>query len=181
MSYGIKICYLDINRLMDHLDQVRIFTETHVLCLNVTKLDDNTRNEQSLVISFHPIFRKNRNKYGGGVAIYVSEDIKFKKRDDLITNIGSISIELVIPYVKQVIVTSIYRPPGSSVGVFDDMKGLFNKIVEENREWIIAGDLNCDLLKPRNNDTVHIKKIYKRNKQFGYCLLCYPQLLYQLQ
>ena len=38
---GIKICHLNIDRLMDHLDQLRIFTETHkphVLCLNETKL-----------------------------------------------------------------------------------------------------------------------------------------------
>ena len=42
------------------------------------------------------------------------------------------------------------------MGVFDDIKCLFSKIDEENREWVIAGDLNCDLLKP----TVHIKRIY---------------------
>ena len=59
-----------------------------------------------------------------------------------------------------IIVTSIYRPPGSPVDVFDDIKCLFSKIDEENREWVIAGDLNCDLLKPRENDTVHIKRIY---------------------
>ena len=110
-------------------------------------------------MGFHPIFRKDRNKYGGGVAIYVSEDIKFKKRDDLLTNIESISTELVIPYVKPIIVTSIYRTPGSPVGVFDNIKCLFSK-TDENREWIIAGDLNCDLLKPKDNDTVHIKRIY---------------------
>ena len=160
---GIKICHLNIDRLMDHLDRLRIFTETHrphVLGLNETKLDDNTRDEDLFVTGFHPIFRKDRNKYGGGIAIYVSEDIKFKKRDDLLTNVESISIELAIPYVKPIIVTSIYRSPGSPVGVFDDIKCLFSKIDEENREWVIAGDLNCDLLKPRDNDTVHIKRIY---------------------
>ena len=72
-------------------------------------------------MGFLPIFRKDRNKYGGGIAIYVSEDVKFKTRDDLLTNIESISIELAIPYVKPIIVTSIYRPPGSLVGVFDDI------------------------------------------------------------
>ena len=90
----------------------------------------------------------------------MSEDIKFIKRDDLLTNIESISIELVIPYVKPIIVTSIYRPPGSPVAVSDDIKCLFSKTDEKNREWVIAGDLNCDLLKPRDNDTVHIKRIY---------------------
>ena len=80
---GIKICHLNIDRLMDHLDQLRIFTETHkphVLCLNETKLvDDNTCDEDLFVMGFHLIFRKYRNKYGGGGAIYVSEDIKSKK------------------------------------------------------------------------------------------------------
>ena len=78
----------------------------------------------------------------------------------MLTNIESISIELVIPYVKPITVTSIYRSPGSPMGVFDDIKCLISKIDEENREWVIAGDLNCDLLKPKGNDTVHIKRIY---------------------
>ena len=95
--------------------------------MNETKLDDNTHNEDLFVMDFHPISGKDRNKYGGGVAIYVSEDIKFKKRDDLLTNIEFISIELVIPHVKPIIVTSIYRPPGSPVGVFGNIKCLFSK------------------------------------------------------
>ena len=98
---GIKICHLNIDRLMDHLDQLWIFAETHkphVLCLNGTKLDNNTCNEDLFVMGFHPIFR---NKYGRGNAIYVSEDIKFKKTDDLFTNIKSISIKVVIPMSSQ--------------------------------------------------------------------------------
>ena len=79
----------------------------------------------------------------------------------MITNIESISTELVIPYVKPIIITSINRPPGSPVGVFDDIKCHFGKTDEENREWVIAGDLNCDLLKPRDIDTVHIKNLLK--------------------
>ena len=65
---------------MDHLDQLQIFTQTlrpHILCLNETTLDDSTRDEDLFVVGFHPIFRKDSNKYGGGIAIYVSEDIKF--------------------------------------------------------------------------------------------------------
>ena len=46
------------------------------------------------------------------------------------------------------------------MGVFDSIKCPFSKIDEENGEWVIAGDLNCDLLKPRDNDTVHMKRIY---------------------
>ena len=92
---------------MYHSNQLRIFTETHrphILCLNETKLDDNTRDEDLFFMGFHPIFRTDGNKCGGGVAIYASEAIKFKKGDDLITNIESVSIELVIPYVKPIIV-----------------------------------------------------------------------------
>ena len=58
---GIKICHLNIYRLMDHLSQLRIFTETHrpyVLCLNETKLNDNTCDEDLFVMGFHPILEK---------------------------------------------------------------------------------------------------------------------------
>ena len=47
---------------------------------------------------------------GGGVAIYVENNLKFRVREDLITDFESISIELEIKYVKPIVVTSYSLP-----------------------------------------------------------------------
>ena len=85
---------------------------------------------------------------------------KFKTREDLNSDIESISIELDIKHVKPIIVTTIYRPPHSLVEWFDRAEKLVSEIDFENNECILAGDMNCDMLDTRGNDTRHIKRIY---------------------
>ena len=92
---------MNVNSLLKHIDQLRLFCETHkphVLCLNGTKLDNEIRDED-LVIE---IYRKDRDRHGGGVAMFVSEEIKFLKREDLETDFESLTVELNIQYVKPI-------------------------------------------------------------------------------
>ena len=60
---------------------------------------------------FQSIFRKDRNRHGGGVTAYVKNGIKFKTREDLNSDIESISIELDIKHIKPVIVTTLHAFP----------------------------------------------------------------------
>ena len=98
---------------------------------------------------------------GGGVAIYVENNLKLRVREDLITDFESISIELEIKYVKPIVVTTVYRPPGSCVELFHKIETeLITKIDAENKKCIFTGDMNCDMLKPRDNDNKNLKRIY---------------------
>ena len=83
MGGGLKVCCLNVNSLLKHIDQLRLFCATHkphVLCLNETKLDNEIRDEDLVIESFHSIYRKDRDRHGGGVAMFISEQIKFLKR-----------------------------------------------------------------------------------------------------
>ena len=160
---GLKVCCLNINSLLKHVDEVRIFCETHkphVLCLNETKLSNEINDEDLQIENYHTIFRKDRDRHGGGVAIYVSDTIKLKKREDLLTEIKSITVELDIPFVKPILITTVYRPPDSLVEIFDQLESHLSRIDNENKESIFAGDINCNLLNSQDNDTKHMKRIY---------------------
>ena len=116
--------------------------------------NQDTQDELLAINGFQNIVRKDRNKVGGGggggVAIYVENNLKFPVREDLITDFESISIELEIKYVKPIVVTTVYRPPGSCVELFHKIETeLISKIDAENKECIFTEDMNCDLLKPR--------------------------------
>ena len=146
-----------------HTDELRIFSEQHsphIICLNETKLSEEISDELLHMDGFQSIVRKDRNRRGGGVAAYVKNGIKFKTREDLNSDIESISIELDIKHVKPIIVTIIYRPPHSLVEWFDRAEKLVSETDSENKECILAGDMNCDMLKTRDNDTRHTKRIY---------------------
>ena len=76
---GLKIFCLNINSLTRHLDEIRIFIEDkqpHILCLNETKIDDSI-SDDDIEIEGYIVNRKDRNRFGGGVAIYIHNTIQF--------------------------------------------------------------------------------------------------------
>ena len=44
--------------------------------------------------------------------------------------------------------------------LFDRLDKFISEIAEEGKEFIITGDMNCDIFKPKDNDTKHLKKVY---------------------
>ena len=83
------------------------------------------------------------------------KDLNFKKQLDFDLDIDSISTELSIKYVKPIIISTLYRLPDSLVELFDPIEKLVNNIDLENKECIIIGDFNCDLLKTGDNNPKH--------------------------
>ena len=76
---GLKITFLNIDSLYKHIDELRIFSEQHsphIICLNETKLSKEISDELLHMDGFRSIVRKDRNRHGEGVAVYVKNGIK---------------------------------------------------------------------------------------------------------
>ena len=59
---------------------------------------DNTISDQEIKIKGYDIVRKDRNRHGGGVAIYIRSTINYLDRDDLSDeNIETITVEITKP------------------------------------------------------------------------------------
>ena len=97
----------------------------------------------------------------GGLAIYISEQFKFSTTD---LNINSQIwegqfIEIAnIESNKSLILGNVYRPPKNTNNLYQSFTNEFIPILENlqraNRETIIAGDFNIDILKINNNATL---------------------------
>ena len=159
ISGGLKVYCLNVNSLLNIWMSYELWP--HIICLTETKLDNDVRDKELATDGFHKIIRKDRTRSGGGVAMYIKENLNFKVRHDLILDIESISIQLDINYVKPIIISTLYRWPDSLVELFEPIESLFSAIDQENKGYIVSGDLNCDLLKPDQNNQKHIKRIYK--------------------
>ena len=126
--------------------------------LILSKIVDSTvRNNDLTIEGFHPIFIKDLDRHGGGVAVHIRNKIKFLQREDIKTDFESLTVEIDIQYVKPILVATIYRPPDSLVEMFDKIDCLLCKLEFENKESIIVGDMNCNLMKEGDNDTKPIK------------------------
>ena len=52
--------------------------QPHIMALNGTKLDDTTGSAELSISNCHKIIRKDRTRYGGGVALYIHNSISYK-------------------------------------------------------------------------------------------------------
>ena len=68
---------------------------------------------------FRFVHKYRQRRPGGGVGLYVSNDIEFKEREDFCFSdfdiVESLFIEVLRPAVKNIIVGIVYRPPNESI------------------------------------------------------------------
>ncbi len=117
------------------------------LCLNETRLDNSISNSE-VEIRGYELVRRDRNRNGGGVAIYLRNNIPYIERSALISdNIEALCLEIRKPKIKPVLVSTLYRPPHSNIELLECFETFLQKTDDENKEMMITGDFNCDLLK----------------------------------
>ena len=117
-----------------------------ILTLNETRLDDNI-SDKYIEISGYEIVRKDRNRIGGGVAIYYRNHLNVRNRDELVPEgVEAVCVEVLKTKCAPLLISTIYRPPSSKVDIFEKIENLIQNLDNENKEIILAGDVNCDLL-----------------------------------
>ena len=96
----------------------------------------------------------------GGVLLYIKKAINYKLRPDLIIckkrDLEFVFIEIIQKDSKNIVVGCIYRHPCMQQSEFNDeyLKPLSEKLISENKEVILLGDFNIDLLKCDLNKNV---------------------------
>ena len=115
---GFKIACININSLARHIDEIRsvlMSSSLEVLAINESKLD-NSINNGEIYISGYVFVRKDRTRHGGGVLIYKKENLSYLNRCDLVSSrLEIICLEIKLPCNRSFLVTTWYRPPGSSL------------------------------------------------------------------
>ena len=103
-------------------------------------------NEDLFKLENYDFVNVNRStKSGGGVGIYVANELKYKIRFDLNIStenvIESVFIEIITAVGKNIIVGVIYRPPNNKFDSFETkMNQILGKIDKENKLCYLMGD-----------------------------------------
>ena len=118
-----------------------------IFAINESKIDPSIPDSEINIPSYKSI-RKDRNRNGGGVVIYVREQISFRDRNDLVSDsLEMICIEIERPHSKPFLLSAWYRPPNSELNIINEYELFLFKCDSESKEMIIMGDLNCDFAK----------------------------------
>ena len=146
LDKGMHIIHLNVNSLVGKMPQIReMFHDgkVDILTFSETKLDDSVMDAE-IEITNYSVIRKDRNRNGGGVCMYVNSSINYITRPDLSHEaIESVWIEIIVEKSKPVLVATVYRPPGQN-DFYDILEGC---LAEGGRaEAILIGDFNSDML-----------------------------------
>jgi exonuclease III len=132
-------------------------TEIYILCISESYLD-NTIHNTEINVDGYTLVRKDRNRNGGGVLIYIKENINYKDRADLSDDdVESRWIEINGVMNSPLIIGCYYRPPSAGTQYYDCMINNIERVCAENKEVIILGDFNYDYVL---DETLH-KKTHK--------------------
>ena len=166
---GVKIAHLNCSSLTKNIDEIRmIVKQTHldILTLSETHLCDFIENSEISCEGYF-IERRDRNRSGGGVVIYIKEDIDYTVRNDLfVQDLEMIIIEVKRPRTRSMFIVNWYRPPNANVANFQLFETVLERLDLTSRECIILGDMNCDVMKI--DKPHHTKRLCEIMKRFNY-------------
>ena len=94
----------------------------HILALNETKIDPLYPKELTCIPGYEQV-RLERSNHGGGVAIYIKDNIRFKHRNNIPNNeLETVYIEVEPPKAKSFLVLVWHRLPSDTIENFDKME-----------------------------------------------------------
>jgi len=151
-SNDFCVAHINCRSILNKMSAVVDFA--HKFCVDVLAVTEtwlNVNSAEAVSIPGYKFVNKCRNtSSGGGVGLFVKEHYEFKLMELTGSdedNTEFIFIEIVHENNKNVIVGSIYRPPGNSLASFNDTLFKILSNLNKHKHIYIAGDFNLDLLK----------------------------------
>ena len=139
---------ININSISNKIDQLKVVVQGNldILVVTETKIDESFPSEQLSINGFSKPYRLDRNRNGGGILIYVWEDIPSKelKLHKMPSDIESLFVELNLFKTKW-LVCGCYHPPSQpDQYFFDNIGNALDKYSQYYEKFLLAGDFNAE-------------------------------------
>lgn len=163
MSNKTSIFHLNISSLPFHIEELSSFLQTNKLAPTILGITESRLKKGfppivDISIPDYNIEHTTTESSNGGALLYIAKNISYKPRQDLLLykskELESVFIEIITKGQKEknIIVGCIYKHPHMCGDEFNDthLKNLLTNLRKENKEIILMGDFNLDLLKYDN-------------------------------
>lgn len=146
-AYTLDILHLNVRSIRNKIENLLyLVSDFDILCFTESHLDANVLDKDITIEGFNTIFRKDRNSFGGGVVIYVSDLLKAVRRFDLEPhNTECIWIEI-HNLTFNIFLCCTYRPPSCDKSYWEHIVGSLEKVSDISNHIILVGDLNVVFL-----------------------------------
>ena len=142
---------LNINSLAAKFDLLKVIIGNNldILVLDVTRIDESFPSNQFLIPGYTKPYRMNRNKMGGGIMIYVKENIPSKevKKHKFVKKVEGMFIEINLRKTK-LLLFGTYHSTHIEYGLSDDdfleQINLALDVYSNYDKFLLAGDFNME-------------------------------------
>ena len=140
------IAHLNINFLQNKFEPLATLVQGQVdiLIISETKLDESFSSNQFMINGYANPFRDDRNSYGGGLLIYVREDIPCKRltTKNISGDIEGIFIELNINKCKWHLMGGYNPNKESNSHILSHVSKIIDMYLKDYENIILIGDFN---------------------------------------
>jgi hypothetical protein len=142
----LKIAHINICSLRNKVHEIHNLLTSdniHILAIYETHLD-NSFDDTSVAIQGYNIYRRDRNDFWGGVAVYIQSHIPVMLRGDLMSSVIEVLwLQVHLAHLKPLL-GYCYRPPSANSQYLNNMCEMLNSVCDVNREVYFLADLNID-------------------------------------
>ena len=155
----ISICHSNVRGLNE--SKLRSIAtslcEFDIITLSETFLS-SASNHDLLLPGYHPIVRRDRGSFGGGVAVFIRENIVYKRLSDfeIYNDLENIWLEINTLEGK-ILVSIVYRPPNNNM--FWDLLDAnieYVKSISNSHYMMLIGDMNSDFSTPNGKRLLEV-------------------------
>ena len=165
------IAHLNINSLRNKFEALNtiIKDKIDILCITESKIDTSFPQTQFAIRGYKSPIRRDRTTEGGGIIVYIREDITSKRLENLPFNKDhgeGIFIELNLRKNKWLLFVG-YNPKKERISQYiNNVQSIMNKYINNYDNIIMMGDFNCDFNIKVNKlqefcETYNLKNIVK--------------------
>ena len=118
-------------------------TNAAVLAVTDTWLDESVTDSE-IKLNSYIVHRKDRNRKGGGVCLFIRSDIAFNPKPELSADdLESLYVNILLPKTKPILIGVCYRPP-TQANFYKLLEESLIESVSPDMEFILLGDFNTD-------------------------------------
>ncbi|CAB4032232.1 Hypothetical predicted protein, partial [Paramuricea clavata] len=153
---GLKILHQNIQSLRCKIDELRLLLHklnsgVQLLAITETWANRNITDEEFEIPGYN-LYRKDRGSKGGGVAVFVRNDLVITRGEDLEKSDVE-GLEITLPKSRSFLLGTFYRAPNSSTyydkNFMFKLENILDIAVSQNQEVILLGDWNTNFLQPK--------------------------------
>ena len=149
-----------IRSLQNKVDELSTLPSTLNIKFSAVGITETWLQDSPLGVNidgYNFVYKNRPVRSGGGVGLYVSDNLDCKIRADIYADeddvMESLFIGIIRLHERNVIVGIIYRPPNQNVNEFViRMNDVLGKITRDNKMCYLMGDFNLNLLNNENHN-----------------------------